>query len=57
MLGDRYGWCQTANEPNKLLDKSFSYAVKNFKSLEWIDQYRNDTSVTKVGGQIGLTFA
>ncbi|XP_038072011.1 uncharacterized protein LOC119740704 [Patiria miniata] len=48
LMGDRYGWSQTQKKPDKLLNKSFNYAIENFKPLEWIDKYRYETSVTKL---------
>ncbi|XP_022091330.1 uncharacterized protein LOC110979639 [Acanthaster planci] len=48
LMGDRYGWSQTQHKPDKLLNKSFNYAIENFKPLEWIEQYRYETSVTKL---------
>ncbi|XP_022088563.1 uncharacterized protein LOC110978130 isoform X2 [Acanthaster planci] len=48
LMGDRFGWSQRKKRPDKLLTKSFDYAIENFKQLEWIDKHRYETSVTKL---------
>lgn len=49
MMGDRFGWCQRANEPDKLLNQSFDYAIGNFPAqYQWLESYRYDSSVTQV---------
>ncbi|XP_038058559.1 uncharacterized protein LOC119729838 [Patiria miniata] len=48
LMGDRFGWSQRQTRPDKLLNKSYDYAIENFKPLEWIDQYRFESSVTKL---------
>ena len=48
LLGDRFGWSQTEKKKDKLLDKSYEFAIDNFKQFKWLQEYRFDTSVTKV---------
>nr|XP_006817896.1 PREDICTED: uncharacterized protein LOC100371827 [Saccoglossus kowalevskii] len=48
LMGDRYGWSQKEDEKDKTLDQSFDYAVDNHRHLNWLDNYRYNTSVTKL---------
>ena len=48
MMGDRYGWSQQEKQKDDLLNESFTYASNSHQSLKWVDDYRFDTSVTKV---------
>ncbi|KAL3870127.1 hypothetical protein ACJMK2_042738, partial [Sinanodonta woodiana] len=48
LLGERFGWCQTREKPDELLNNSYNYALDNFPPLSWIDQNRYDTSVTQL---------
>ncbi|XP_078619476.1 uncharacterized protein LOC144886633 isoform X1 [Branchiostoma floridae x Branchiostoma japonicum] len=48
MMGERFGWSQKKDEPDKLLNASFDYAIKHNDDLKWIDDYRFDTSVTQL---------
>ena len=48
LMGHRYGWCQKSDTNDEGLTRSFDYAVENCPSLKWINDFRFDTSVTKV---------
>lgn len=48
LLGDRFGWSQTEEKKDELLNKSYDFAIENFKALGWLDDFRYSTSVTKV---------
>ena len=49
MMGDRFGWSQTEDKPDKDLNKSFDIAIEKHPSLGWVDNYRYGASVTQVG--------
>lgn len=50
MLGERFGWSQREDKPDELLNASFDFAIENFPSdFGWLERYRFDCSVTKVG--------
>ena len=48
MLGERFGWCQTKEKEDSTLNKSYDYAIESNPSLNWIDNYRYNSSVTQV---------
>ncbi|XP_019626894.1 PREDICTED: uncharacterized protein LOC109471895 isoform X3 [Branchiostoma belcheri] len=48
MMGERFGWSQKQDEPDKLLNASFDYAIKHNDDLKWIENHRFDTSVTQL---------
>lgn len=48
LMGERFGWSQKAGTDDKLLTKTYDYAIENEQSLKWIDNHRYDTSVTQV---------
>ncbi|XP_072039857.1 uncharacterized protein [Amphiura filiformis] len=48
LLGDRFGWSQTEEKKDELLNKSYDFAIENFKALGWLEDFRFSTSVTKL---------
>ncbi|VDI57556.1 Hypothetical predicted protein [Mytilus galloprovincialis] len=48
LMGDRFGWCQTEDKPDDVLNMSYDYAIENNPKLKWIDKFRYDTSVTQL---------
>ncbi|XP_033745872.1 LOW QUALITY PROTEIN: uncharacterized protein LOC117331312 [Pecten maximus] len=48
MLGQRFGWSKPEDKEDEALMKSFDYAIENHPNLGWIDQYRDNTSVTQL---------
>ncbi|XP_060078987.1 uncharacterized protein LOC132558436 [Ylistrum balloti] len=48
MLGQRFGWSKPEDKEDDALMKSFDYAIENHPNLAWIDDYRNNTSVTQL---------
>ena len=47
-MGERFGWSQKTGKTDDVLNMTFDYAIENYKSLQWIDGYRYDSSVTQV---------
>ena len=47
-MGDRFGWCQTLESVDEVLNMTYDYAIENNPNLNWIDEYRYDSSVTQV---------
>jgi len=47
-MGDRFGWCQTLENVDEVLNMTYDYAIENNPNLNWIDEYRYDSSVTQV---------
>ncbi|XP_069101362.1 uncharacterized protein [Argopecten irradians] len=48
MLGQRFGWSKPEDKEDEALMKSFDYAIENHPNLAWIDEYRDNTSVTQL---------
>ncbi|XP_072040846.1 uncharacterized protein [Amphiura filiformis] len=48
LLGDRFGWHQRENNKDTLLDATYDYALRNLKGFDWLEDFRYDTSVTKL---------
>lgn len=48
-MGERFGWALKPGTDDKLLTKTYDYAIENEQSLKWIENHRYDTSVTQVG--------
>ncbi|XP_077992057.1 uncharacterized protein LOC144446177 [Glandiceps talaboti] len=48
LMGDRYGWSQKEDKEDELLNNSYIYAIDNHKEFSWIEEYRYDTSVTRL---------
>ncbi|WAR23121.1 Y7407-like protein [Mya arenaria] len=47
MMGDRFGWCQQEAKVDDVLNMTFNYAIENHPNLQWIEQYRYNSSVTQ----------
>jgi hypothetical protein len=47
-MGDRFGWCQTLENVDNVLNMTYDYAIENNPNLNWIDEYRYNSSVTQV---------
>ena len=47
-MGDRFGWCQTLENVDDVLNMTYDYAIENNPNLNWIDEYRYNSSVTQV---------
>ncbi|XP_052774907.1 uncharacterized protein LOC128213338 [Mya arenaria] len=48
MMGDRFGWCQQEAKVDDVLNMTFNYAIENHPNLQWIEQYRYNSSVTQL---------
>ncbi|XP_063951363.1 uncharacterized protein LOC129253865 [Lytechinus pictus] len=48
LMGDRFGWSQSEEIKDELLDLSFDTAIEEFKQFKWVDEYRFDSSVTQL---------
>lgn len=47
-MGERFGWSQTSEKKDEVLNMTFDYAIENHPNMQWIDKYRYDSSVTQV---------
>ncbi|XP_071959589.1 uncharacterized protein [Antedon mediterranea] len=53
LLGERYGWSQREAIPDKLLNKTYNVAIESYSRFDWIDNFRFDTSVTRLEALYG----